>query len=181
MGLGKTLQSVAFSYMFLSQKCGKTVLVVCPKSVLSNWNSEFSTWVRKANLKHMPLYLISATKQLQERNALLRAWSKSGGVAFINYELLTKLIDSKAEGKNSAANTQAKDAIINTDLLIVDEAHRVKNPAVSYFCDANLLYYIFVYRIFRQKFTRPCYKLKHQTRSYLLVHHCKIDSGNTSM
>lgn len=131
MGLGKSLQSVAFTYMFLMHKKGKNALVVCPKSVLSNWNNEFSTWIRRAHLKYTSLYLIAASKSQKERLEMIKTWSKNGGVAFINYELLAKLVSEADKEKASPLLIAARDGIINTDLLIVDEGHRVKNPQVS--------------------------------------------------
>ena len=44
MGLGKTLTSIAFIFMYLQHRKGRTVLVIAPKSTLHNWANEFRHW-----------------------------------------------------------------------------------------------------------------------------------------
>ena len=54
MGLGKTLQSVALIYTLLKTgvtACGrptaKRVIVICPCSLVKNWDNEFVKWLGK--------------------------------------------------------------------------------------------------------------------------------------
>ena len=44
MGLGKTLTSISVLYAFVQKKNYKG-LVVCPSSLVSNWEKEFKKWL----------------------------------------------------------------------------------------------------------------------------------------
>jgi len=44
MGLGKTIQSIAFLYEILMYGIRGPFLVVVPLSTLGNWQREFETW-----------------------------------------------------------------------------------------------------------------------------------------
>ena len=41
MGLGKTLQAVLLSALFLGASRGDTVLIIVPKTTVLNWANEF--------------------------------------------------------------------------------------------------------------------------------------------
>lgn len=45
MGLGKTIQLVAFIDVFLRETTAKTVLCIVPINTLQNWMSEFNMWL----------------------------------------------------------------------------------------------------------------------------------------
>ena len=102
MGLGKTVQAIAT--MVSLRNTGSThFLVVCPASVLANWSREVR---RHSKLSATELYG-------QGRQRAAEAWGRTGGVAVTTYETLSriKLPESAPIG-----------------LLVVDEAHYVKNP-----------------------------------------------------
>jgi len=114
MGLGKTVQAIA-TMVSLKNTGATHFVVVCPASVLSNWCREITA---KSKLR--------VTKVHGEgRNAALKAWIKSGGVAVTTYET-TNYFKLQKEFKFS--------------LLVVDEAHYIKNPEakrtknVTYLC-----------------------------------------------
>lgn len=102
MGLGKTVQAIA-GMVHLSNDNEKHFLVVCPNSVLVNWVREIK--------EHSVLnaYKLHGDK-LDEQFDL---WVKQGGVAVTTYEAATKI------------KKVPKDGI---GLLVVDEAHYIKNP-----------------------------------------------------
>lgn len=101
MGLGKTIQAIACMAHLKAQ--GKThFLVVCPVSVMVNWNREVSN---------------HSTQQALEIHGLDRGeeydrWKQDGGVGITTYETITRLELGQER----------------IDLLVVDEAHYVKNP-----------------------------------------------------
>ena len=102
MGLGKTVQAIAA--MVSLRNTGAThFMVVCPASVLINWCREIREKSR-----------LSVTKiHGNGRSAALRSWIRTGGVAVTTYETTGSL---------------KLDQEFSFSLLIVDEAHYIKNP-----------------------------------------------------
>ena len=101
MGLGKTIQAIATMAALKAQ--GKHhFMVVCPASVLINWVREiekFST--------------LSVTKVHGADEESLRLWRGNGDVAVTTYESISRFeLPEK----------------FTFDMLVVDEAHYVKNP-----------------------------------------------------
>lgn len=105
MGLGKTMQAIAGMAHLKAQ--GKThFLVVCPVSVKVNWIREV--------MQHSELHAdeIHGTDREEE----YERWIIRGGVAVTTYETLTRL---------DLTDFHA------VDMLVVDEAHYVKNPGAQ--------------------------------------------------
>jgi SNF2 family DNA or RNA helicase len=102
MGLGKTIQAIAA--MVSLRNTGAThFVVVCPASVITNWCRE----IRKMSL-------LTVTKiHGGGRASALKAWLKSGGVAVTTYETTSHF---------------KMDTNFKFTLLVVDEAHYIKNP-----------------------------------------------------
>lgn len=101
MGLGKTIQAIACMAHLKSQ--GKThFLVVCPVSVMVNWNREVTGHSTQQALEIHGL----------DRGEEYRQWIQEGGVGITTYETITRLELGQER----------------IDLLVVDEAHYVKNP-----------------------------------------------------
>jgi SNF2 family DNA or RNA helicase len=105
MGLGKTVQALAAA-AHLAARDQRNVLVVCPASVLLNWERE----VRR----HTTLQAIVVHGE--DRDRALWTWLGHGGVAIATYDML----------KGFAHRAEVK-----PDLLVVDEAHLAKTPAPS--------------------------------------------------
>lgn len=102
MGLGKTIEAIAA--MVALQNTGmKRFLVVCPASVLPNWCREIT--------KHSDLNAIKVHGA--DRQWKLASWLEGGGVAVTTYETVGVVKLSKGD---------------TIDMLVVDEAHYVKNP-----------------------------------------------------
>ncbi len=101
MGLGKTVQAIA-TMAHLAANGATHFLVVCPASVLINWTREVA--------RHSTLAVVSLYGSSRAQTAA--AWQRAGGVAVTTFGSLGSLV-----------NTPVAPA-----LLIVDEAHYVKNP-----------------------------------------------------
>lgn len=102
MGLGKTVQAIA-TMVSLKNAGGTHFVVVCPASVLTNWCREIG--------KHSGLRVIKVHGQ--DRQAALKQWLETGGVAVTTYE-------------TTGHFTLEKD--VQFTLMVVDEAHYIKNP-----------------------------------------------------
>ena len=105
MGLGKTIEAIA-AMVHLANNGATHFMVICPLSVLTNWCREV---VRFSSLTYYRIYQ-------DFRSTSFKKWIDKGGVAITTYESLDNLpIDSE----------------YNVDLLVVDEAHLIKNPQTN--------------------------------------------------
>jgi len=102
MGLGKTVQAIAA--MVSLRNTGDThFMVVCPASVIANWCREITG---KSDLTARCIH--GSGRQTE-----LDSWIRLGGVAVTNYETADDLIFPDA---------------MSIAMLVVDEAHYIKNP-----------------------------------------------------
>lgn len=113
MGLGKTVQAIA-TMVSLKNTGATHFVVVCPASVLTNWCRE----IKKMSL--LSVTKIHGTGRL----AALKSWIKTGGVAVTTYET-TGIFKLDNEFKFS--------------MLVVDEAHYIKNPEAQRTKNVKLL------------------------------------------
>lgn len=102
MGLGKTIQAIA-CMVATKNFGGNHFFVICPAGILPNWSREIS--------KHCNLDVLKIHGK--ERKIYFEHWLKNGGVAVTSYET--------ARALQFPSNAKI-------DLLVVDEAHYVKNP-----------------------------------------------------
>lgn len=102
MGLGKTIQAIAV--MVALKNTGAThFMVICPACLVTNWCREIT--------KHS---ILSAIKiHGSDKDTALNSWLQIGGVAVTTYET-TSYIQLESD--------------FNFSLLVVDEAHYIKNP-----------------------------------------------------
>jgi len=102
MGLGKTVEALAAIGHLHAQDATHS-FVVCPASVVVNWTNEIR---HKTRLRPHRLHG-------SEREQSFKTWRRTGGVAVTTYDSLRSL-DPPAD--------------VTIALLVVDEAHYVKNP-----------------------------------------------------
>eukprot|EP01135_Chromosphaera_perkinsii_P004147 Nk52_evm54s270 gene=Nk52_evmTU54s270 len=115
MGLGKTLQCIALLWTLLKQSPyhGSPVIrravIVCPSSLVKNWGKEIKKWLGDERLKTFLIGDENKPKDFKHASIF--------PVMIISYEMFRKyLADIKK---------------MNVDLIICDEAHRVKNSGVK--------------------------------------------------
>jgi DNA repair and recombination protein RAD54 and RAD54-like protein len=120
MGLGKTLQSVTLIYTLLktgitakSEPTAKRVIVVCPCSLVKNWDNEFVKWLGPGVVK--TLALAEADRKTIEKNLDSFIKTKLFEVLICSYECLRSHVGRLLKNKECC------------DLLVCDEAHRLKN------------------------------------------------------
>ena len=120
MGMGKTLQVIALLWTLLKQgpiagKPGEKAVIACPASLVGNWGGEIKKWLNDTRLE--PLLVEGGEgadgKQKFEDWALPN--QRRHCVLVTSYETL-----------RSHAKTVQK-ATGGIDLLVCDEAHRLKN------------------------------------------------------
>ena len=104
MGLGKTMQSLA-AMCHLAAKGATHFLVVCPASVVVNWTREVE--------RHTLLEARRVHGPGEKREAAQQEWAARGGVAVTTFEALRAM---------------PEDLDVSVAMMVVDEAHYVKNP-----------------------------------------------------
>ncbi|KAH9892574.1 SNF2 family N-terminal domain-containing protein [Cubamyces lactineus] len=113
MGLGKTVQSVSFlSYLFHERRQYGPFLVIVPLSTITAWQSQFATW---APDMHVVTYIGGAAARSVARQYEFGPSTKKlkMNVLLTTYEITLR--DVKELGE------------IKWQVLMVDEAHRLKN------------------------------------------------------
>lgn len=105
MGLGKTIEALAV-IAHLSAQQNTHTLVICPAAVVTNW-------VRETQDKsHLDVYRLHG----DDRHHNFNLWQKNGGVAITTFGML-EWVEPRLSAKG------------HLDVVVVDEAHYVKNPA----------------------------------------------------
>ena len=108
MGLGKTIQSIALmAYLKQFKKKNGFFLVIVPKSTMPNWSRECKLWIPT-----LDCLILNPVKEEREETLKLIS-NKKFEVVITSYE-----------GVNICINKLKK---IKWELLIIDEAHRIKN------------------------------------------------------
>ena len=111
MGLGKTIQTIAFlAWLSETKKIFGPHLVIAPKSTLGNWMNELKKW-----LPHFRAVKLLAVKEHREE-------------AFEKYIIEDEfdIVVTSYEGVNICKSKLKK---FNWKYIIIDEAHRIKNEA----------------------------------------------------
>ncbi|MET7490073.1 DEAD/DEAH box helicase [Streptomyces sp. NPDC005538] len=122
MGLGKTVQAIA-ALAHLAAEGQSHFLVVCPASVLINWTREIGA---RSTLRALPVHG-------PDRLDTFGEWTERGGVAITTFDTLHTLPtpdDPSPKGRPKLVKSKARAQAggPTPGMLVVDEAHYVKNP-----------------------------------------------------
>ncbi len=101
MGLGKTAQALA--YLQLHPK-KRPVIIVCPATLKYNWQNEINIWTTANN----KVEILSGTSPYKLSKA---------DIFIINYDVLKSWVDTLKK--------------VNPQVVILDEAHYIKNPKAA--------------------------------------------------
>ncbi|MEM7457532.1 MAG: DEAD/DEAH box helicase [Planctomycetota bacterium] len=106
MGLGKTMQAITSVRMLLRTGQAKSVLLICPKPLVTNWIREFALWAPE-----VPVVAISGAQHQRQWH-----WKENPSpVKIANYELMIR--DEPVFNRPDS----------HFDLVVLDEAQRIKN------------------------------------------------------
>ncbi len=110
MGLGKTMQAITAIRLLLRSGDIRSVLLVCPKPLVTNWQREFTLWAPE-----VPVGIVEG-----DRSRRHWQWQQPQiPIKIANYELLLRDADL----------FEQKD--LHLDLVVLDEAQRIKNRSSS--------------------------------------------------
>lgn len=145
MGLGKTVQTCAFLTALVTSKQATRFLIVAPVTLLEHWRREAHTWGKASGMKVKVMH-----GSPKERHAALESVSTTGGILVTSYdlvrtqsELLTggllpgMTLSSRKRKRRVDDDDGESDEDLDAkrrgpqawDVVIVDEAHRIKNPS----------------------------------------------------
>ena len=158
MGLGKTMQTVAFLAAVneaaqskkpsvrhqlpkrLRLKGSRDVrsvrsLVLCPPGLIPNWKREIESWAGK-KLGH--IFCLDSTVKQAGRLPFLCDWMRLGGVLILGYDMFRSLV-SQDSGKGKKRAPLPDDEVAEfdnillrgPDIVIADEAHNLKNQSAA--------------------------------------------------
>ncbi|KAL5566846.1 hypothetical protein UlMin_030010 [Ulmus minor] len=128
MGLGKTLQVIAFLYtaMRIVDLGLRTALIVVPVNVLHNWRQEFLKW-KPSEVKPLRVFMLEDVSR-ERRGELLAKWRAKGGVFLIGYSAFRNLsLFKNVKDRNTAREKICSALQDGPDILVCDEAHVIKN------------------------------------------------------
>lgn len=123
MGLGKTLQTIATMAHLFDLKMRPPVLVVCPLSLVQNWVDELAKYAPSFNVLK---YIGSHNEREQLRGFIVKHIkslpSDEQDDPRVNFDVLVTSYDFVIKDELFLSKFQWR-------LLVVDEAHRLKNPS----------------------------------------------------
>jgi len=133
MGLGKTIQTVAFLYsLYKEGHCRGPFLVAVPLSTLINWEREFALWApefyvvsyigdkdSRVIIRENELSFEENAVRKSDKASRIKASTVKFHVLLTSYELIS--IDAACLGS------------VQWEVLVVDEAHRLKNAQSKFF------------------------------------------------
>jgi len=103
MGLGKTTSTIIASL----ESGAKKVLIICPATLKINWKREIENYSDKS------VYIAEG-----------KNFSTDADFVIINYDIIKNFHDTKKKGESQILNA-------NFDLVVVDEAHYIKNATAQ--------------------------------------------------
>jgi len=107
MGLGKTMQTITAVRLLLRGGRIRSVLFVCPKPLIPNWQREFRMWAEE-----LPVVTVEG-----DSNRRRIIWKMPNvPVRIVNYEVLVRDMEQLPEEEQP-----------KFDLVVLDEAQRIKN------------------------------------------------------
>jgi len=141
-GSGKTVMSCNLIDRDSSREEGYRALIVCPKSVFGVWESHIRDWTN--------LNPIIAEDTAGKRRKAIEAWLQDGGALIINYQSMwrhTRLapygsiamkrceehggIDPRVKAAQCHVHPKELDLVPHIDYMVLDEAHRIKDPKTN--------------------------------------------------
>src|SRR6266571_4990696 len=109
MGLGKTIQAVAALRLLVGEGETHSVLIVCPSGLVLQWRRQIRAWAPELTISTV----VGSADQRQG------AWKRDANLFLTGYESLCG--DLRLPGNTGPAARQ-------WDVVIIDEAQRIKNP-----------------------------------------------------
>jgi len=163
MGLGKTLQTLALLLNEKHQGNKTPSLIVCPTSVVFNWEKEVQKFTPQLNvLIHTGLQRQRSTENFQDYDIILTSYGLlRRDIAFLkDYQFHYAILDESQKIKNPASQTAKAARLVNADHRLVLTGTPVENNTVELWSQFSFLNpgLLGSLNYFRQNFTLPIEK-----------------------
>ncbi|KAM3827450.1 uncharacterized protein M6D78_014531 [Vipera latastei] len=116
MGLGKTIQIIAFLSGMFDAELIRSVLLILPTTLLNNWEKEFAKWTPGLRVK-----VFHGTNKA-ERNRYLERIQRRKGILLTTYQMVLN-------NWQQLSSFGGKEFV--WDYIILDEAHKIKTPSAK--------------------------------------------------
>ena len=146
MGLGKTMQAISLlvtiaeaassdnsrisSQIPPSFQTSRT-LIICPSALIGNWLDEFAKWLPENTSNLLGnLFSIDSESASQNRLKKISRWYRDGGILLISFDLFRSYVTNNKTVKLTCDTheTVKGQLLEGPKIVIVDEAHKLKNP-----------------------------------------------------
>ncbi|KAL0037316.1 hypothetical protein WJX79_001658 [Trebouxia sp. C0005] len=144
MGLGKSLQTIAFLHTFFAYYPDQRSLLLVPSNVVHNWVEEFHHWLPQGR-PETDDELTPSKVIIYDKPVDVHTWmSKKATVLIISYDKFSRLrkqsLDadlmkaaSEPTGKAVAARQAFQTLVNEAGVVVADEGHQIKNPSTKRF------------------------------------------------
>jgi len=158
MGLGKTLQLISVLAAYFAplsstrraRPSTRRALVIAPAFVLSNWEAEIAKWApkRPESRRDDPPMFATVLKARRlpptggskaQKVETLRKWRDQGGTLLMGYEMYRQLATATKVQDQLFAEIRAILCDPGPGLVVLDEAHRLKEPKSQLYASLELL------------------------------------------
>ncbi|XP_076468714.1 uncharacterized protein LOC143299416 [Babylonia areolata] len=138
MGLGKTIQVIAFIDIFLRHTSAKRVLCIVPINTLQNWMAEFNMWApskekpppdtQEVRHRKYKVFLLSENlKTTAQRARIIGDWKETGGVLLMGYEMYRLLSSRRSYTPKNKKKKKKPEEKKDGDVIDVDEEDKNKS------------------------------------------------------
>lgn len=111
-----------------SLQVSKTV-ILCPPSLVENWNDELLTWVPDGILG--PIRRVDSSMTRYQRLEEISDWFEEGGLLLIGYDLFKAITFGKNGTPMEEFQTASKQILQGANIVVADEAHSLKNQKAT--------------------------------------------------
>ncbi|KAJ6656369.1 hypothetical protein lerEdw1_003872 [Lerista edwardsae] len=117
MGLGKTVQIIAFLSGMFDAELIRSVLLIMPVTLISNWMQEIAKWAPGVRVR-----VFHGTSK-KERSRNLEQIQRKNGILLTSYQMVL------ANWEQLSSSVQHQKFV--WDYIILDEAHKIKTPSAK--------------------------------------------------
>jgi len=173
MGLGKTLQTITFLQHIQNQHPGKTHLIVCPTSLIFNWENELKKFAPKLGFHiHYGSEREWNDEHFEKHDIVITSYGnlRSDIEQFVNFHFGYVILDESQAIKNPAAQISKAVRLLKADNRLVLSGTPVQNNTFDLYSQFDFLNpgLLGSQEFFRNEFANPIDKNGDKEKTELL-------------